>query len=58
MLWAIRRLYVSIRETPDLRELFDQRMIIYHIISFSVYLVSIVITYVFYGLWQDPNNTK
>jgi len=33
-------------------------MIIFHIISFIVYLVSIIITYVFFYLWKDPNNIK
>mgnify|MGYP001626832247 CR=1 FL=1 len=51
MLWAIGRLYKSIRSQREVRGLFDQKMVIIHIITFAAYLISVLIYYVFDELY-------
>ena len=48
MLWAIFRLWLSIKKMEELRDLFDLRMINLHIVTFAIYLVSVIIYYVCY----------
>ena len=57
MLWAIYRIYRAIRATEGIRDLFDQRMIIYHIITFVLYIVSTSLSYAFYYL-QDTHTSS
>lgn len=56
MLWAIYRIYRSIKETAGISELFDQKMIVIHIATFTLYIISIVIAYVFYYLWDQKGS--
>lgn len=53
MLWAIIRLYSSINMKNEFEGLFNQRMIIIHLSTFVIYIVSLVLYYVYYYLWVD-----
>jgi len=55
MLWAVIKLYLAIGRSETLSALLDQRMIVVHIITFVVYLGSVAIFYIFYGLWDNVN---
>ena len=47
MLWAVFKLYMAIGRNFNLRELFSQKMIIVHIVTFLVYLLSLSMTYIY-----------
>ena len=55
MLWAIFRLWLSIKQMEELRDLFDLRMINLHIVTFAIYLVSVIIYYVCYHEYAISN---
>lgn len=55
MLWAVIKLYVAIGKSETLSALLDQRMITMHIVTFMVYLASVAIYYIFFGLWDDED---
>ena len=58
MLWAIFRLWLSIKQLEELRDLFDLKMINLHIVTFAIYLVSVIIYYVCYHLFEQSNFDK
>lgn len=58
MLWAIFRIYKAIKETAGISDLFDQKMIVFHIVTFVMYIVSIFITYVFYYFYSTTQYTS
>ena len=58
MLWAIIRLYSSINMKNEFEGLFNQRMIIIHLSTFVIYIISLVLYYVFYYLWVDAYKSE
>ena len=58
MLWAIYRLRKSIKSTPQLGEMMNQRVVVSHFICFVSYLLSVLIYYIFYATWNDTHDTK
>ena len=57
MLYAIVKIWFVLRAEITMREFFSQKVIILHFSAFSLYLVSIMIYYIFYYLW-DPESEK
>ena len=55
MLWAIFKLYLAIGRNFNLKELFSQKMIIMHIVTFLVYLLSLSIMYIYDTEWDTKN---
>ena len=55
MLWAVFKLYCAIGRNFNLRELFSQKIIIIHITTFIVYLLSLVIMYIYYSKWDTTD---
>ena len=55
MLWAIFRLWRSIKHLEELRDLFDLRMISLHIFTFAISLVSVIIYYVCYHRYTESS---
>ena len=55
MLWAVIKLYLAIGQSETLSALLDQRMILMHIVTFLVYLVSVAIYFTFFALWDEEN---
>lgn len=53
MLWAIKRLWSSIKGTPEFTGLFDQKMVVTHFIAFVAYLLSISIYNIIYLLFSN-----
>lgn len=55
MLWAITKLYYAIGRNKNLKSLFSQKMIILHLVTYIVYLVSLTLTYVYYSEWDTKS---
>ena len=55
MLWAIFKLYLAIGRNFNLKELFSLKMIIMHIVTFLVYLLSLSIMYIYDTEWDTKN---
>lgn len=55
MLWAIFKLYLVIGRNFNLKELFSQKMITMHVITFLIYLLSLVTMYSFNTKWDSKD---
>jgi len=56
MLWAVIKLYFAIRSSKALSTLLNQRMIMVHVVTLLIYLVSVSTYYIFFWLWQYSDN--
>jgi len=56
MIWAILKLYCELGRRSNLREFMKQRMIVVQLVTFLVYLVSLLIYYGFYAKWDVEDN--
>lgn len=56
MLWAIFRISNSIKGSAEFSNLFNQRMVVTHFITFVVYIVSTFTYYIFSALYTDIGN--
>ena len=55
MFWAVLKLYIAKEKSLTLTALSDQRVIVLHFATLTVYLASLVIYYVFFALWDDED---
>ena len=58
MIVAITRLSIAIKNSEALRTLLDQRMIIIHIITYIVYLISLGIYYALFAFWDKREDNQ
>lgn len=56
MLYAIFRIWCILRTENTLREFFSQKVIVLHFSAFTVYLLSILIYYIFWALWDTTSS--
>lgn len=58
MLEAILRIARSLKSDLTLQDLFKQKMIITHVVTFLIYLLSVVNYYIFYLVWNGRSDNK
>lgn len=55
MLWAVLKLYFALGRNNNIKEFFSQKMMILHLATSLVYLLSLGFMYCFNSRWDHPD---
>ena len=58
MLWAVLKLYFTLGRNTNLKEFFSQKMIILHVTTFIVYLMSLGLMYIYNSKWDTSDQSS